>query len=123
MPAGSIFATAVLPNQLPGRWAEFVFGMIAAELYALDKLKGWRLRYMAPVAITLVGLSILAVGNQFSHLFFGGVFFLLLTAVLKGDNMVAAAMSWRPLVALGTMSYSVYLVHQPVVQARLLTCC
>jgi peptidoglycan/LPS O-acetylase OafA/YrhL len=117
VPAGSIVATAVLPKQLPGRWAEFVFGMVAAELYVLGKLERWRLRYTAPVALALAGLSLFAVGNQLSHILFGGVFFLLLAAVLKGDNVVAAAISWRPLVALGTMSYSLYLVHQPVVQA------
>jgi peptidoglycan/LPS O-acetylase OafA/YrhL len=32
------------------------------------------------------------------------------------DNFVARLLAWRPLVALGTMSYSLYLVHQPVLQ-------
>jgi peptidoglycan/LPS O-acetylase OafA/YrhL len=117
VPAGSMVATAVLPNQLPGRWAEFVFGMVAAELYVLGKFERWQLRYTVPLALALAGLSLLSVGNQLSHMLFGGVFFLLLAAVLKGDNLVAAVVSWRPLVALGTMSYSLYLVHQPVVQA------
>src|SRR5262249_46148059 len=39
----------------------------------------------------------------------------LLCAVLAGDNPVARLFSWRPLVAVGVMSYSLYLVHQPIV--------
>src|SRR5450759_748020 len=33
LPGDSLLATTVLPNLLPGRWAEFVLGMVAAELY------------------------------------------------------------------------------------------
>ena len=33
VPSG-ILQSVVLPNLLPGRWAEFVFGMVVAELYA-----------------------------------------------------------------------------------------
>lgn len=121
IPAGSALATAVLPNQLPGRWAEFVFGMIAAELFASGRLARWagridtRVLVLAPVALT--PLSLLVVGTPLSHLMFGGVFFLLLCAVLATDNPVRRAFNWRPLVRLGLMSYSLYLVHQPLVQA------
>jgi peptidoglycan/LPS O-acetylase OafA/YrhL len=115
--ADSLLATAVLPNQLPGRWAEFVFGMVAAELYEAGVLARLRLLWAIPVMAALAGLSVLSVGSQLSHMLFGGVFVVLLAAVLKADNVVATVISWRPLAWLGTMSYSLYLVHQPVVQA------
>lgn len=121
VPRGSLLASAVLPNQLPGRWAEFVFGMIAADLYVTGRLARWtkrlggRLIFLAPVA--LVPLSLLAVGNPLSHLLFGSVFFLLLCLVLSSNNPLHRVFSWPPLVAVGIMSYSLYLVHQPIVQA------
>jgi peptidoglycan/LPS O-acetylase OafA/YrhL len=40
----------------------------------------------------------------------------LLGLVIGGDNLVTRVFSWRPLVAVGVMSYSLYLVHQPMVQ-------
>ena len=115
--ADSLLATAVLPNQLPGRWAEFVFGMVAAELYQAGVLVRLRLTLAVPVMVALVGVSLVSVGNQWSHLLFGGVFVLLLAVVLKADNLIATVISWRQLARLGTMSYSLYLVHQPIVQA------
>jgi len=117
MAADSLLATAVLPNQLPGRWAEFVFGMVAAELHQAGVLLRIRLIWAGPVMLALVALSLLSVGNQWSHMLFGGVFVLLLGVVLKADNLVATIISWNPLARLGTMSYSLYLVHQPIVQA------
>jgi peptidoglycan/LPS O-acetylase OafA/YrhL len=41
----------------------------------------------------------------------------LVAVVVASDNVVSRIFSWRPLVALGVMSYSLYLVHQPLVQA------
>lgn len=114
--ATSLWATAVLPNLLPGRWAEFAFGMVAAQLYADGRIgrnwarAGW-------IAIPLVVLSLLAVGTPLAHLLFGSVFFVLLCAVLAPGSVVSRVVAWRPLSALGVMSYSLYLVHQPLVQA------
>jgi peptidoglycan/LPS O-acetylase OafA/YrhL len=41
----------------------------------------------------------------------------LLIALVIGSARAQAALCWRPLVALGTMSYSLYLVHLPVILA------
>jgi peptidoglycan/LPS O-acetylase OafA/YrhL len=117
-----LLATVVLPNQLPGRWAEFVFGMVVAELYVSGRLIRWavrpRIRWFALAAIlVLVPVGLLTAGNPLSHLLFGGVFFVLVAVVVASDNVVSRIFSWRPLVALGVMSYSLYLVHQPLVQA------
>ncbi len=115
LPAGTL-QTVVLPNLLPGRWAEFVFGMVTAELYArgsLDRLPRFVPYLWAPMLLPAVA----AVGLPLSHLAFGAVFALLLVAVLAEGNVVSRIFAWRPLVALGIMSYSLYLVHQPLVQA------
>jgi peptidoglycan/LPS O-acetylase OafA/YrhL len=108
-------AVAVLPNILPGRWAEFVFGMIAAELYAngsvasLAKFAWLGFLLGVPTSLALYKLPV-------GHLLFGITYASLLCLVLASSTIVSRVFSWRPLVALGIMSYSIYLVHQPLVQ-------
>lgn len=114
--SASLWATAVLPNLLPGRWAEFAFGMVAAQLYADGRIgRSWA--HAGWLAIPLGALSLLAVGSPLAHLLFGGVFFALLCTVLAPGSAISRFVAWRPLSALGVMSYSLYLVHQPLVQA------
>ena len=118
IPGNSLMATAVLINLLPGRWAEFAFGMVAAELYVSGRIGwvasrlGWGLLLMVPVAVALHEL-----GDPLEHVAFGVVFFLLLSLVVARNNPVARLFAWRPLAALGVMSYSLYLVHQPLIGA------
>jgi peptidoglycan/LPS O-acetylase OafA/YrhL len=111
-----ILQSVVLPNLLPGRWAEFVFGMAIAELYARGSLEK-----LPPIAryawVPMTAVAVAAVGLPLSHLLFGTVFSLLLVAVLAEKGVVSRVFAWKPLVAVGIMSYSLYLVHQPLVQA------
>lgn len=107
-----VWATVVLPNQFLGRWSEFALGMVAAELFRTRRIRvGW------PLALTAVTCALLALSfpdNPLNHMLYGVVFFTLVSLVLAGDNPLAKAFSWRPLVAIGVMSYSLYLVHQPL---------
>jgi peptidoglycan/LPS O-acetylase OafA/YrhL len=112
---GGVLATVVLPNVFLGRWSEFGLGMVAAELYRRGHVSGWPRRAWLP-AVLLAGVAVVIRGNPLSHVLFGGVFFVLLCTVLAGDNWIARALAWRPLVAIGAMSYSLYLVHQPLVE-------
>jgi peptidoglycan/LPS O-acetylase OafA/YrhL len=122
---GGLLAKIVLPNQLLGRWAEFAFGMVAAELYVTGQISHLmsRAKFLIPllipaflVAALLPGLHGLVIGAG-RHIMYGLVFFSLLCLVLGSNNVVARVASWKPLVVLGTMSYSLYLVHQPMVQS------
>jgi peptidoglycan/LPS O-acetylase OafA/YrhL len=115
IPAASPLALVVLPNQLPGRWAEFVFGMIVAELYVTGQIARWA-GTMKVACLVLIPASLVASGSPLSHLLFGGVFFILVSLVLTSGSLAGRIFSWPPLVAIGTMSYSLYLVHQPLVQ-------
>jgi peptidoglycan/LPS O-acetylase OafA/YrhL len=115
VPAHTLLSDAVLPNLLPGRWAEFTFGMVAAELWASGRVA--QMASHAGVAIIpLAILSVLARPLPISHLLFGMLFTCLLLVVLAQNNPIASLLAWRPLVAVGVMSYSLYLVHQPIVQ-------
>ena len=112
----NLVESVVLPNLLPGRWAEFVFGMVAAELYARGLVD--RLPAIAAFAwVPMMALSVLVDTLPLSHVVYGTAFTLLLIGVLKERSLVARVFGWRPLVAIGIMSYSLYLVHQPLVQA------
>lgn len=109
------WATVVLPNFFLGRWSEFALGMLAAELFRTRRATvRWPLVLAAFVA---AGLALVFPDNPLNHMLFGLVFFTLVLTVLSGDNVVARAFSWRPLVAIGVMSYSLYLVHQPIIEA------
>jgi len=115
IPAGTL-QSVVLPNLLPGRWAEFALGMAVAELHArgaLAALPWWANYLWLPVA----AIGVAAVGLPLSHLAFGAAFSLLLVSVLAERGLIRRIFSWRPLVLVGIMSYSLYLVHQPLVQA------
>ena len=90
--------------------------MVAAHLYASGKLQRWS-RTLGFALIPLVPFALISVGDPLSHLVFGAVFFAMLCVVLTGNNLLSRVFSWRPLVSLGVMSYSLYLVHQPIVQA------
>jgi peptidoglycan/LPS O-acetylase OafA/YrhL len=120
-PHASVLAQAVLPNLVVGRSAEFMLGMIAAEAYASGRLAALarRLRYGALIlvpATPLVAAGPFLVRTPLAHLVFGAMFFILLCAVLASGNIVNRLVSWPPLVFVGVISYSLYLVHQPLVQ-------
>jgi peptidoglycan/LPS O-acetylase OafA/YrhL len=108
-------ATDVLPNVFLGRWGEFALGMLAAELYTTGVLPRlvhkirWGILVLVPLALAIAG-------DPIAHLVFGLVFFILLCLVLTRDNVVSRAFSWKPMVILGTMSYSIYLMHTPVLE-------
>jgi peptidoglycan/LPS O-acetylase OafA/YrhL len=112
--ADDVVATAVLPNQLLGRWAEFVFGMVVAEAFRSGRHRFLATRLVWLLPLLAVG-GLAAVGNPLSHLVFGALFAVLLLQVVA-DRPWTRVLSWRPLAALGVMSYSLYLVHQPVLQ-------
>lgn len=114
----SMLATTVLPNQLPGRWAEFALGMVAAELHASGRLEAWtehRHRILAAM-LAMVPVALFASRLAVGHMVYGVLFTLLLMLVLTSGTRIAQVFASPPLVAIGTMSYSLYLVHQPLIQ-------
>ena len=108
-------ATDVLPNLFLGRWGEFAFGMLAAELYTTGEVRRWAKKLRWGI-LGLVPLGLAISGDPIAHLVFGLVFFIVLCLVLADDNVIARVFSWTPAVVLGTMSYSIYLMHTPVLE-------
>jgi peptidoglycan/LPS O-acetylase OafA/YrhL len=113
----------LLANCVAARWPEFALGMWAADLVATRRealRRGpWGL-LSALFLITGVWVSRKAVPlNVLEAALFGfGFFCLLLRGADAGGprsgGAVCAALRLRPLVGLGMISYSVYLLHQPL---------
>jgi peptidoglycan/LPS O-acetylase OafA/YrhL len=108
---------------LPGRLFEFVLGMMAAVRLAGMReapCRAWMRRYLAgAMALGLLGLCVTHWWSQYSPVtdaIWGLAFFCL---VMYGGGWSAAGggwLEWRPLAALGLISYSVYLIHEPLIQ-------
>jgi peptidoglycan/LPS O-acetylase OafA/YrhL len=82
-----------------------------------------RLRVLEPLAITALGGIVLAwaIGDNGAWLYRGGfaslavaATFVLSTVTTQPDGRLSRALAWRPLVAVGVISYGVYLYHWPI---------
>ncbi len=115
----------VLPKSVFGRWLDFACGMGAATLVArfrdsnlaLSKRKNW----LALSALVPLGAAfVMATHGGFSYaiadvLWSIGFSMLVCWAACEG-TFVHQILSWRHLAALGVMSYSLYLIHQPLIE-------
>ena len=106
------------------RWVEIGMGMAAAVAVSSIAANA-KSKFNSPAAIKIILLAsvlVLAVVVGFesydSHLFllpFGwGAAFCLLIISVQHSPPLKKLLEWKPLVALGTMSYSVYLIHDCV---------
>ncbi|CEF48531.1 unnamed protein product [uncultured bacterium] len=101
-------------------WIIWVSGAVLAELFRNSRLprwtasKGWMLAAMLAIAIA-VRVSAAAPGVE--HLLWGGSYFLLVWCVLQHPGWTLSrlpSMAAALLRRLGELSYSLYLVHYPV---------
>ena len=110
----------VLNSSVFGRCFEFVLGMYCALLVAR-----WHKEQKSPLSWPdyLLFALILPMGwlDQGSHIVYDAMWGLLYAALLlmasRPRSMVHQVLSHRVLVSLGLFSYSVYLIHQPLVIA------
>lgn len=114
---GSDMATAY--HALPARCFEFALGMCAAALVAAPHPSHRRRAWMLIGSVLVPALWFVFFVSRFGPLLdqAWGVIFASLIVILAGVPHAAFA-SWarlRWLVALGTASYSVYLIHQPLI--------
>lgn len=102
------------------RLAEFAAGvLLAVWLPRLDRRVS---RFLGPAAATLFIVVVLFVGRDEFWLANGGYALVSMAwatwiAAVHHPGRLQRACSWRPLVALGTVSYSLYAVHWPIVLA------
>ena len=114
------FAPPSIPNFFLTRYFEWYLGVLAAE--AVVRPRDWtpaRLPVVCAVAglAAGVGVSFHPVLFPLRHLFFAIGYFgvVLVVARSRARNPLAALLNWRAVVGLGVFSYSLYLIHVPVV--------
>lgn len=108
----------------PQYFGLFAMGMFAASVYTAPtllwtRLQDWRLWESLTLMCTLVMVAKSATWYMYQIDFFigPGAVGLLLAASRPGRfNPVRAALEWRPLVWVGGISYSIYLIHAPLIQ-------
>ncbi|MFK7919513.1 MAG: acyltransferase family protein [Ilumatobacter sp.] len=126
---GALFLTSAIAAQFgSANLAYFASWNRAAEILAGAALAAWLTRaghmprwwrWLPGPALTLILLLSLTTPAATGWAYSGGLplFSLLSVALIAGlqqPNRVRTALSWKPLVALGRISYGVYLVHWPV---------
>jgi peptidoglycan/LPS O-acetylase OafA/YrhL len=102
----------------------FAMGMFAASVYTAPGPRWARLRdWYAWEAVALVSLLVVARLITAKDVYLLdpiiglGTIGLLLAASRPGHlNLIHAALEWRPLVWVGGISYSLYLIHAPLIQ-------
>ncbi|MCW3053864.1 MAG: hypothetical protein JWN14_3034 [Chthonomonadales bacterium] len=109
----------VLLYSVFARFQEFALGMFAASIVAHPKgIRALtRLDYVAGVAVLALSLAshkfgLMEVGKATLS---GIVFMAILLAASRPGTLLHRLLTCQPMVRLGVMSYSIYLIHHPVV--------
>jgi GT2 family glycosyltransferase/peptidoglycan/LPS O-acetylase OafA/YrhL len=118
-----------LAGTMPWFLALFSIGMLAAavletDLEHMQRLREWKHWPAAALAAALGVVGVCAVAGRgvvFAHLplmdlAVGTTAAFVILACRHGDSRLARMLAWRPLVFLGGFSYSLYLIHAPLLQ-------
>ena len=107
---------ADLSKELPARWFEFALGVLAARLVTAPRRSDLRLG----IAAMCIGLPVALVGESINSdlsraVGYGGLAFgLVLTCAFLPHRVVSGNPVGRTVQKLGVISFSFYLIHQPV---------
>jgi peptidoglycan/LPS O-acetylase OafA/YrhL len=118
-----------LPDWLPAYLQLFAVGMllaIAAELWPVVRIQSSRVLLAGGLAAAVVAQAVFQVGPEAPHsngasigypLVMAGAFALILASVVlcERTTLLGRLLSTRPLVALGTVSYGIFLWHFPLI--------
>ncbi|BDI33110.1 hypothetical protein CCAX7_51610 [Capsulimonas corticalis] len=123
-----------LQGLMPQFWLLFGLGMLAASIAYGSGDRWLNLRAKAPWgALALISTALLilisvvkikhgfgAQATDFDFIVGAWAFSLLVYISLAQDHPLRIALQWRPLVFVGEFSYSLYLLHAPLIQILLL---
>lgn len=121
LPVGVTQTNPVWMYQAPARWFEWCLGAIAVEAYlGRTRLPSWcyqpALGILALVAA--VAASYHPIGWVFTDLAWGVGFFVMLNCAVNREVRSATPLTipWHALAGVGVISYSLYLVHVPILR-------
>jgi peptidoglycan/LPS O-acetylase OafA/YrhL len=114
----SAFVPAPVRCFFPAKYFEWYLGVVAAEVIA--RHPGWLPATPAALCAVLgLGSGVYSVFEPAIYplrdLFFAVGYFGLVVFVAKSRGPLRVALDWRVLVGLGAFSYSLYLIHVPVI--------
>jgi peptidoglycan/LPS O-acetylase OafA/YrhL len=110
----------VMTDALPGQIIAFTLGMWAAKLVSNNQIKV-STNLLTIFVITLL-YSAAWLGDKFtrynpaSDLIFSFGFFLLILLTSRAGNIAGNFCRWKPFVWIGQISYSIYLLHYPIMK-------
>jgi peptidoglycan/LPS O-acetylase OafA/YrhL len=123
--AGELSVAYVVNYSFLGRWVEFALGMWAAVLVARARFspKSSALLGAGSLLFFVAAIASTAAWGKFNVLadpLFGAAFFLTLLTAAAGAHVgrspFARVLCWKPLCGLGLISYSLYLLHSPIIR-------
>jgi peptidoglycan/LPS O-acetylase OafA/YrhL len=97
------------------RIGDFILGCLAAQVYAC--LRGWGMTF---VILALIGVGLtggLLIGPAQDSFAVGPAVAATILFSVTRKSWLSTALSWRPVIALGDASYSIYLTHYVVLVA------
>ena len=111
----------------PSHLCSFVLGICGAY-FLLNNKDRFPMTYSKSVSIILLLIAVIAIDIEyqaefdetsqlmlpFDASFYAPLLLLLIMSFCVSDQRIAAALSWRPLVYLGKISFSVYILQSPV---------
>jgi len=103
---------------IPGRAADFGIGMLAAWQLARGDFKPWKITKLAAFGfvclLATVGGMKTAPFTVFNDLLWSIAYYCLLAAAVGGAPWLGRILSVKPMTWIGERSYSVYLIHLPL---------
>lgn len=115
-----------LMNAVPGRFHEFVLGMCAAFVLTRsfdEETRGKFSIRLSSVLCILIGLVLAYVSDKhwgeyspLTSLFWGLLAFGLILGAAQSSIFPLRVFGYRPLVQVGLISYSIYLIHEPLLR-------
>lgn len=105
----------------PARWFEWALGFAAAEVYARGtKLPAWCRSWRLAVAL-FAGAAVVRqhdVGRWLVDPVWGISFFMVTNAMIARERRADLKLPgvWKPIAAVGVISYSLYLIHCPILR-------
>lgn len=115
------FVKVFVLSHAPARWFEWALGFAAAEVYARGvKLPAWCKSWRLALALFVSGALVrdFNLGRWLLDPLWGTSFFLLTNSVIHRERHHSRSIPsvWRPLAAVGVISYSLYLFHAPIMR-------
>ncbi len=100
------------------RLPEFAMGILLGRAYTSGRFVRMRGRMLPLLAAGLI-LAVMAFCPFLPHAFLAGglltpLFAVLIVTLAQGEGMLAAFLSWSPVVLLGEASYGIYILQIPI---------